>query len=185
MKLLNNLFQAFAELCNLAMNMWCFKVEKELATLTCYICILNDIKETFLMTSRQIYAIMQLCRLCNIWYFLAKNSSRLQMFFKISVLQNFAIFPGKHLSWSLFLIRLQVFRVFYAFRGYRNISGMKWVNDECNRKAVVRRCSVKKVLLEISKNSQENTCASVSLLRKLQAQVFSCEFCEISKEIFS
>ena len=66
MKLLNNLFQAFAELCNLAMNMWCFKVEKELATLTCYICILNDIKETFLMTSRQIYAIMQLCRLCNI-----------------------------------------------------------------------------------------------------------------------
>ena len=107
------------------------------------------------------------------------------MFFKISVLQNFAIFPGKHLSWSLFLIRLQVFRVFYASRGYRNISGMKWVNDECNRKAVVRRCSVKKVLLEISKNSQENTCASVSLLRKLQAQVFSCEFCEISKEIFS
>ena len=29
--------------------------------------------------------------------------------------------------------------------------------------AVVRRCSVKKVLLEISQNSQENTCARVSL----------------------
>ena len=32
------------------------------------------------------------------------------------------------------------------------------------------------MLLEISQNSQENTCASVSFL--------SCEFCEISKNIF-
>ena len=32
-----------------------------------------------------------------------------------------------------------------------------------------RRCSVKKVLLEISQNSQENICASVSFLMKLQA----------------
>ena len=40
-----------------------------------------------------------------------------------------------------------------------------------------RRCSVKKVFLEISQNSQENTCAQV-------AQVFSCEFCEISKNKF-
>ena len=63
--------------------------------------------------------------------------------------------------------------------------------------AVVRGCSVKKVFLEISQNSQENTCARVSFLIKLQvsacnfikketlAQVFSCEFCEISKNIFS
>ena len=34
--------------------------------------------------------------------------------------------------------------------------------------AVVRRCSVKKVFLEISQNSQENTCARVSFLNKLQ-----------------
>ena len=34
---------------------------------------------------------------------------------------------------------------------------------------VVQRCSVKKVFLEISQNSQENTCASVSFLIKLQA----------------
>ena len=32
-----------------------------------------------------------------------------------------------------------------------------------------RRCSVKKVFLEISQNSQENTCARVSFLIKLQA----------------
>ena len=55
-------------------------------------------------------------------------------------------------------------------------------------------CSVKKVFLEISQNSQENTSTSVSLLIKMQvpasacnfikketlAQVFSFEFCEIS-----
>ena len=62
--------------------------------------------------------------------------------------------------------------------------------------AVARRCSVKKVFSEISKNSQENTCARVSFLIKLPAeacnfikretlgQVFSCEFCKISKNTF-
>ena len=35
--------------------------------------------------------------------------------------------------------------------------------------AVVRKCSVKRVLLEISQNSQENICARVSSLIKLQA----------------
>ena len=30
--------------------------------------------------------------------------------------------------------------------------------------AVARRCSVKKVFLEISQNSQENTCARISLI---------------------
>ena len=35
--------------------------------------------------------------------------------------------------------------------------------------AVSRRCSVKKVFLKISQNSQKNTCARVSFLIKLQA----------------
>ena len=35
--------------------------------------------------------------------------------------------------------------------------------------AVVQRCSAKKVFLEISQNSQENTCAKISFLIKLQA----------------
>ena len=64
------------------------------------------------------------------------------------------------------------------------------------------RCSrpevfLKKEFLEIPQNSQENTCTRVSFLIKLQAsacnfikietlaQVFSCEFCEISKNTFS
>ena len=36
--------------------------------------------------------------------------------------------------------------------------------------AVTQRCSVKKVFLEISQNPQENACARVSFLIKLQAQ---------------
>ena len=54
--------------------------------------------------------------------------------------------------------------------------------------AVAVRCSVKKVFLEILKNSQENTGARVSeALAKNEAlaQVFSCKFWEISKNTFS
>ena len=36
------------------------------------------------------------------------RSSCLQMFFKIGVLKNFAIFTGEYLFWSLFLIKLQL-----------------------------------------------------------------------------
>ena len=53
--------------------------------------------------------------------------------------------------------------------------------------AVAQRCSVKKVFLEILQNSEENTCARVFFLTKLQAwgQVFFCEFCETSRNTFS
>ena len=52
---------------------------------------------------------------------------------------------------------------------------------------VAQRSSVRKVFLEISQNSQENTCVRVSFLIMLQAiglHVFSCEFFEISQNIF-
>ena len=39
---------------------------------------------------------------------------------------------------------------------------------------VVQRCSVKMAFLKISQNSQENTCARVSFLTKLQA--LACNF---------
>ena len=62
------------------------------------------------------------------------------------------------------------------------------------KEAVTQRCSVKKASLEISQNSQENTCVRVSFLIKLQAcnfikketlaQVCFCEFWEISKNTF-
>ena len=38
------------------------------------------------------------------------KSSRSQMFFKIGVLKNFAIFTGKHLWRNLFIIKLQAWR---------------------------------------------------------------------------
>ena len=42
-------------------------------------------------------------------------------------------------------------------------------NTFLTAEAVVRRCSKKKVFLEISQNLQENTCATESFLIKLQA----------------
>ena len=64
--------------------------------------------------------------------------------------------------------------------------------------SVAQRCSVKKVFLETSQTSQENTCAgdcfnkvagltpqAYNFIKKESlAQVFSCEFCEISKNTF-
>ena len=56
-----------------------------------------------------------------------------------------------------------------------------------------RRCSIKKVSLNISRNLQENTCVKASFLLKLHeafieketlAQVFFCEFCDIFKNPF-
>ena len=55
--------------------------------------------------------------------------------------------------------------------------------------AVTHRYTVKKVFLKFLQNSQDNTCVRVSFLIKLQAfvkketlaQVFSFEFCKISK----
>ena len=42
------------------------------------------------------------------------------------------------------------------------------IEFEC-KETVVQRCSVKKLFLEISQNSQENACARVSFLIKLKA----------------
>ena len=56
--------------------------------------------------------------------------------------------------------------------------------------AVAQRCSVKKVFLEISQNSQENTCSTCSnhcsnfIKKETLAQAF-CNFCKISKNTFS
>ena len=53
--------------------------------------------------------------------------------------------------------------------------------------AVVRRCSIEKVLWEISQNSQEkHLCQSLFFNKKeTLTQVFSCEFYEISENTFS
>ena len=51
----------------------------------------------------------------------------------------------------------------------RSLRGEKSVSDTQHKEAVVQRCSVKQVFLEISQNSQENTCTRVSVLITLQA----------------
>ena len=55
--------------------------------------------------------------------------------------------------------------------------------------AATRGVLWKKVLLEISQNSQKNTCDRVSACNFIEkenlAKVFSCEFCEISQNTFS
>ena len=52
---------------------------------------------------------------------------------------------------------------------YQEAESQNYSIKKLQQQAVVQRCSVKKVLLEISQNSQENTCARVSFLKKLQA----------------
>ena len=56
-------------------------------------------------------------------------------------------------------------------------------NRNAVQKRFARKCSLKKVFIEVLKNSQENICAKVSILIKfrLLVQVFFCEFWEIFK----
>ena len=95
------------------------------------------------------------------------------------VLTNFSNFPGKQLCWSFFLIALQVeissAKRLLLFVSLQNTItnnsdefGLDKTWTECKvifffkcTEAVDRRCSVKKVFLEISENSQENTCARI------------------------
>ena len=44
------------------------------------------------------------------WVKIRSRSSRSHIFFKMGVFKNFAVFTGKLLCWSLFLIKLQAFR---------------------------------------------------------------------------
>ena len=57
--------------------------------------------------------------------------------------------------------------LFVPFPHYFIIHKNKYFRGFIVKEAVVQRCSVKKVFLEISQNSQENTCARVSFLINL------------------
>ena len=75
------------------------------------------------------------------------------------------------------------------------LNEIKYACEICLSEVVVRRCSVKKVFLEISKNSQKYTCARASLLIKFQAlgmnlglktrvfffQIYNLESCFLSE----
>ena len=97
---------------------------------------------------------------------------------KKAVLNNFAIFTGKHLCWSLFLIKLHQTSV--LFRNSRP-------EVLCKTGGVLQ----KKLFIKISRNSQENTCVGVSSLimfnfikKGTPTQMLSWEFCKIFKSTF-
>ena len=91
------------------------------------------------------------------------------------------------LLWYIYLHQITIWRIWIILSksvhkrlmqacGYTNqllrrlfmeTSMIVW-NQFSKSEAVVRRCSVKKVFLEISQNSQENDCARDSFLIKLQ-----------------
>ena len=70
------------------------------------------------------------------------------------------------------------------------VKAPKRAKNSCLKKAVVQRCSVKKMYVEISQNSQKNTCARVwaeaynFIKKEALTQVFSCEFFKISRNTF-
>ena len=114
--------------------------------------------------------------------------------------QTFSDLVGKRAS-SLFINFEQVIKPFLVsvvdWTFYKSTIKCNWILLLCHVRvrSSHRSCSVKKVLLEISQNSQEKTCARVSFLIKLQAsgnfikketlaRVFSCEFCEIYQTTF-
>ena len=111
---------------------------------------------------------------------------------KLGVLKSFAnlqeracvvesLFIKERLQHNHFPVKFAQFlrTTFYKTSPLAASPAAKWTG------AVVRRCSVKKVFWKISQISQENTCARVSfLIRKTLAQVFSCKFYEVCKNIF-
>ena len=80
----------------------------------------------------------------------------------------------------------KIFKEKIAFRR-RSFNRRLLKNINVCSEAATKGVLWKKVLLEISQNSKKNTCAKVSIklyLKRDSAQVFSCEFCEISINTF-
>ena len=61
----------------------------------------------------------------SLWNLLCR-SSRSQIFFKIGVLKNFAIFTAKHLFWSLFLMKLPAWSAAVLWKRDSNTSVFLW-----------------------------------------------------------
>ena len=91
-----------------------------------------------------------------------------------------------YLKFQWFLVQFLRFHPFHWYWFYllyviclENKGVIDFQNTEAttNTEAAARGVQWKKVFLEISQNSQENTCARASFLIKLQA---SCNFCKSS-----
>ena len=90
------------------------------------------------------------------------------------------------ISVELYLMVSSCVLVHFKFRWYdfssfnlkldKEKMNFKWVTKFVFAEAVVPRCSVKKVVLKILQNSQENTCAKVPFLITLQGS--GLQICE-------
>ena len=87
------------------------------------------------------------------------------------------------LIFVIVIIRLKISFIIYTEIGFRIYHYLIVIE------AAARRCSVKKMFLKVLQNWQENTGVRVSACnfskKETLAQVFSCEFYEISKNTFS
>ena len=123
----------------------------------------------------------------------------LEVFYKIAVLKNFAIFIGrKQLGITcsvkkVFLVVDRAVKVTCFFID-QHLQQKKccWLNEKSSRPEVF---SKKRVRRNFAKFTGKHLCQSLfftkvtclrpaTFLRKTLAQVFSCEFCEISKNTF-
>ena len=116
-----------------------------------------------------------------LWYTLKCKLVAFVVFFKCSnasVILTFFVSP-KYCVLKLIDINIQIFilrniqATYYVWKEvihYRRKSSSLFSIKSFSTEAVAQRWSVKKLFLKISQNSQENTCARVSFLIKLQAQ---------------
>ena len=69
-------------------------------------------------------------------------TSRTQMFFKIGVLRNVAIFTGKHLCWSHFLIKLQALRPPTLFKTDFSTGAFLWILQNFYKQLFLKNTTV-------------------------------------------
>ena len=94
-----------------------------------------------------------------------------EAFYKKTALKHFAIFTGKYLCWSLFLIKLQA------------LKPPTLLKRDCNIGVAVN--IAKFLRTPILKNICERLPQACNVIKKeTLAQVFSCEFCRILKNTF-
>ena len=105
--------QTFVYLFMLALEKTCSKFNTDSE----YICFQQENISTHRNIHEKRRTSICLCRYLHIKHC---RSSRSQMFFKTDVLKNFAIFKGKHLCRSLFLIKLQTCRSATLFKSDSN-----------------------------------------------------------------
>ena len=117
-------------------------------------------------------------------------------FFEIGALKNFANFTGKHLCWSLFLIKLQAYSkqkqsFAHVLKNFVNFTGkhLRWslfltnfltnfIEDTLTQ---VFSCKIQKNFKNTFFTEQLHW---LLLSKETPTQVFACEICEIFKNFF-